>query len=79
MKTKFINFLSASHLNSMNAALYSSGSIRIENVASGRGKAIGVRKFESPAEATVWYESLPGSGVGRLANAIEAIAGIHFG
>lgn len=77
MKTKFLRFLSASHLNGMNAALYSNGAIKIENVAS-RGRAVSVWTFDSPAAANLWYESLPGSGVGRLANAIEAIAGLHF-
>lgn len=72
---KFIKYLSSSHLRHMNIAIYENGSkikARVENVVN--GKSVGARDFESLDHLDSWIESLPGSGLGRIANAMDDIA-----
>ncbi|MNM49755.1 hypothetical protein D3C76_1202000 [compost metagenome] len=71
---KFIKFISPEHLNYMNIAVYQNGTrikIRAENVVT--GKSVGARDFSSLDDLGDWYESFPGSGLGRLDSAIKRI------
>ena len=71
---KFQKYMSREHLANANVALYEGGKkaqLRAEGVPGGR--AFGARYFDSPDAAESWYESLPGSGVGRLQNAFDAL------
>ena len=69
---KFQRYFSAAHLNGANIALYTDKDgvvVRIEEVATGkRGSS---RRFRTEEVAEQWYEALPGSGLGRLANALD--------
>ncbi|EIK54721.1 hypothetical protein YO5_18187 [Stutzerimonas stutzeri TS44] len=72
---EFIKYLSASHLRQMNIAIYKSGSeikARVENIVN--SKSVGARDFDSLDHLNSWFESLPGSGLGRIANAMDEIA-----
>lgn len=72
---KFIKYLSAAHLNWMNIAVYQNGEkikARAENAVT--GKSIGARDFESEKHLNNWFAGLPGSGLGRLSNALSEIA-----
>ncbi len=77
---KFVKYLSKSHLNRTNVALYTTeqGAIaKAEIVAN--GTVLGQRKFDSVEAATEWYDALPGNRDGQLANAIESLTdGRHF-
>ena len=74
MKTRFITYTSGAHLNGQNVALYQreDGTViaRLEIVSSGR--VLGSRALPTLADAHEWYASFPGSGLGRLANAMES-------
>ena len=72
MKATFIRFMSASHLNGQNVALYSGADgaeLRAENVAT--GGAFAARRFPDLDAAEYWYCNIPGTGLGRLQSAIE--------
>lgn len=71
---KFIKYFGKAHLEYMNVAAYESedgASVRAENVVN--GKSVGARTFRSVEEAEDWWDSLPGSGAGKLANAIDSL------
>ena len=69
---KFQRYFSYAHLNGANIALYNDKDgvvARIEEV--GTGKRGSSRRFRNEGLARQWYEALPGSGLGRLANALD--------
>ena len=72
MSMKFRRYMSNAFLNMQNIALYS-----CENCAELRyewhGGVEAVRQFESAEAAESWYSALPGAGLDRLVNAIDAI------
>lgn len=73
---KFVKFMSKIHLNGINIGLYSNkeGVIaKAENVTN--GKKLGTRSFKSIEDAEKWFESMKGNEAGKLANAIDNIAG----
>ena len=71
----FIKYLGRAHLNSMNIAVTDNadGSVtaRAENVVHNR--SVGMRTFSNIEELDHWWDDLPGSGAGKLKNAIEII------
>ena len=70
----FVAFLGHAHLNSQNVAVYQSGdrvTAKVENVLT--GKSYGARTFDSQTSLDAWYARLPGTGLGRLYNAMCAI------
>jgi len=72
---KFIKFMSGAHLNGQNITLYRHDNGTAELVAEdiiGR-KELGSRNFISTFAAEDWYRALPGSGLGRLDNALIAL------
>ena len=73
---RFACYLSDAHLNSQNVAVYTRDNadvlVRLEDVTTGRVLGKNSRNFDSLTEAFNWYNSLPGRGLGRLANAIDA-------
>ena len=73
-KTQFIKFMGGSHFNNMNVSLYlntGGAALRAENIIN--NKSVGAKQFGSAVDAVGWYESLPGSGAGRLTNAIDEL------
>ena len=54
--SKFIKFLGRAHINSMNVALYESGTVRAENVVTNR--SIGAMSFDSVEAAEDWFDGL---------------------
>ena len=74
MSMKFKRYMSNAFLNMQNIALYvsdSSAELRYE----WHGGVEAVRQFESAEAAELWYSALPGAGLDRLVNAIDAIRG----
>lgn len=73
MIMKFQRYMSSAFLNMQNIALYAG-----ENCAELRyewhGGTESVRRFESCEAAESWYCALPGSGLDRLVNAIDAMS-----
>lgn len=72
--TKFVKFLSASHLNGMNVALYQTkagAKAVVEDLSS--SKTLGSRKFDSVEAATEWFDAIQGNDAGKLANAISEL------
>jgi len=71
---KFQKYMSRSHLANANVALYTQGTkAQLRAVGVPGGRAFGARYFDTPDAAQQWYESLKGSGVGRLQNAFDAL------
>ncbi len=74
---EFIKFMSKAHLNNFNIGLYKEkdGSVRLilEDVIS--DKQFEKQYFKSASQAEEWYESLPGTGLGKLNNAIYILSG----
>lgn len=68
----FVKYLCKSHINFANIALHDTGTVMAENVVN--GKSFGFRVFANMEAAQDWYDSLPGSGVGKLLTAIDTIA-----
>lgn len=73
MKMKFQRYMSSAFLNMKNVALYAGkncAELRYER----HGGTESVRRFESCEAAERWYYALPGSGLDRLVNAIDAMS-----
>lgn len=71
---KFIKYLSPSHLNSMNVALYSDGAEAVlvaENVAT--DKAYGSRTFPNEEAAYAWYATISLVGIAKLNEALNRL------
>lgn len=72
-KMKFQRYMSSAFLNMQNVALYtcpSCAELRYE----WHGGTESVRRFESCEAAESWYYALPGAGLDRLVNAINAMS-----
>lgn len=74
--SKFVKFLGTAHINALNLALYEGGGVRVENVASGGKKALGVKKFGSVEAAEDWFHDLAPQhdNMTRLTRGISQIA-----
>lgn len=70
-KSTFVKFLGSAHLNYTNIALYSSGSVRVENVVN--GKCLAVKRFPSVESAEEWFDSFDGKNMDRLNAAMQSM------
>ncbi len=79
MSTTFIEYVSLSHLNSRNIALYErhdgKAIMQIEDLRD--GEVMEFKHFKNVGEAEDWYSELPGTGLGKLVNAMNAIKGVE--
>jgi hypothetical protein len=72
--SKFIEYISASHFNNKNIALYENekgASLRAEQVIN--DACLGVMQFDSIDEAKEWYENIEGNKINKLINALELL------
>lgn len=70
-KSTFVKFLGSAHLNYTNIALYSSGSVRVENVVN--GNCLAVKQFPSVESAEEWFDSFDGKNTDRLNAAMQSM------
>lgn len=70
-KSTFVKFLGSAHLNFTNIALYSSGSVRVENVVN--GKSLAAKQFASVEAAEEWFDSFDGNNTTRLHAAMQSM------
>ena len=70
-KSTFVKFLGSAHLNYTNISLYSSGSVRVENVVN--GKCLAVKQFPSVESAEEWFDSFDGKNIDRHNAAMQSM------
>lgn len=72
--TGFVKYLSSAHLNGKNIAMYSADNgiqLRAEHIAE--GKVLGIREFDTDDQAVCWFDGVCGTGLSKLANALERL------
>jgi hypothetical protein len=73
----FVRFMSRSHYNSINVELREgadgAATLRAVNVVNCH--SIGGLAFPSVAAAEEWYEQIPGTGAGKMLNAVDRMTG----
>lgn len=72
--SKFVKYMSATHLNFLNIALKSCGTVTVENVTT--DKVLASHKFENVKAAESWYQNMKGTQLGKLENAIDLLVEI---
>ncbi|MCG8991924.1 hypothetical protein LH427_09360 [Laribacter hongkongensis] len=72
---KFAKYISRTHINSKNIAVYTSKTgaavVKAENVVT--GEVLGTRKFQSVEQAQEWFDNMPGNELGMLLNALDQL------
>ncbi len=78
MKTVFVKFMSSAHLQGGNVSMYVEPGgttwLYAENLV--HDYTAGKRLFLTREDAENWYTSLPGTGVGKLDNALRSLMGL---